>query len=394
MTDPGDEELPLLNSPPFPWLQFSIIFSVKTAEFLTSTTTHPFIPDLIRHIGITDGEKDVGHYVGLLLSTFFAAETITTFYFSQLSDLIGRKPVLLACVFALSISISGFGLSTTFWILIIWQAITGALNGTMGVAKSMLMEATDSPHLARAIGYFGTSAYIASTIGSKIGGSLARPAEQSPTLFGSNEFLKKHPYFLPCAVCSLLLLTTCLAGITLLKETVTKPLPLSGLFIKQETEPEDAQEDADEPTPTPTRKPQPLRAILIPQVAIATINLAGLALTDRFYIAAQALFLSTPIDDGGLGLSVSAIGTFASASGIVVGISQVALFAPIHARLGSKHLFILGLSAAIPRFALWPAMNGMARRGGHAGAICWFALALQMCCSAFVQFAYGTYVAR
>lgn len=227
-------------------------------------------------------------------------------------------------------------------------------------------------------------------IGSKIGGSLARPAEQFPTLFGSNEFLKKHPYFLPCAVCSLLLLTTCLAGITLLKETVTKPLPLSGLFIKQETEPEDAQEDADEPTPTPTRKPQPLRAILIPQVAIATINLAGLALTDRFYIAAQALFLSTPIDDGGLGLSVSAIGTFASASGIVVGISQVAFFAPMHARLGSKHLFILGLSAAIPRFALWPAMNGMARRGGHAGAICWFALALQMCCSAFVQFAYGT----
>ena len=57
MADPSirDEELPLLhsehaqNSPeqiPFPWLQFSIIFSLKTAEFLTSKATHPFIPDV------------------------------------------------------------------------------------------------------------------------------------------------------------------------------------------------------------------------------------------------------------------------------------------------------------------------------------------------------------
>lgn len=230
-------------------------------------------------------------------------------------------------------------------------------------------------------------------IGSKIGGSLARPAEQFPQLFGSSEFLKKHPYFLPCAVCSLLLLATWIAGITFLKETVTRPLPLSSIVINRKPRENESSSSADgvyeEGNETETvRKPQPLRAILIPPVIIATINLAALALTDRFYIATQALFLSTPIDDGGLGLSVSAIGTFSSTSGIVVGISQIFFFAPLHARLGSKYLFILGLSAAIPRFVLWPAANWIARRDGYTGLI-WFGLGLQMCCSAFIQFAYG-----
>jgi hypothetical protein len=33
-----------------------------------------------------------------------------------------------------------------------------------------------------------------------IGGALSRPAERYPYTFGNSEFLKKYPYFLPCAV--------------------------------------------------------------------------------------------------------------------------------------------------------------------------------------------------
>lgn len=33
-----------------------------------------------------------------------------------------------------------------------------------------------------------------------IGGSLSHPAKQLPRLFGSSEFLKEYPYFLPCAI--------------------------------------------------------------------------------------------------------------------------------------------------------------------------------------------------
>jgi hypothetical protein len=33
-----------------------------------------------------------------------------------------------------------------------------------------------------------------------VGGALSRPAERYPYTFGNSEFLKKYPYFLPCAV--------------------------------------------------------------------------------------------------------------------------------------------------------------------------------------------------
>ena len=54
------------------------------------------------------------------MSTLYAAETATTFHLSRLSDQMGRKFVFLACTLGLSVFISGFGLSTTFWALIFW----------------------------------------------------------------------------------------------------------------------------------------------------------------------------------------------------------------------------------------------------------------------------------
>jgi len=66
VTDPRDEEVPLLNSErlgshtrieqtPFPWLQFSIFFALETAGTLTLNTQHPFIPDvsLSHHLNLS-----------------------------------------------------------------------------------------------------------------------------------------------------------------------------------------------------------------------------------------------------------------------------------------------------------------------------------------------------
>ena len=52
MTATDDEELPLLHSEPvrvkapFPWFQFSILFILQAAGYLTLRTIYPFIPDV------------------------------------------------------------------------------------------------------------------------------------------------------------------------------------------------------------------------------------------------------------------------------------------------------------------------------------------------------------
>jgi hypothetical protein len=81
-----------------------------------------------------------------------------------------------------------------------------------------MVEITDSTNLAQAYAYMpiawssgGTLGYvpliflIASVTKDPfrsplIGGSLSRPADRFPNLFGHSQFLKTYPYFLPCAV--------------------------------------------------------------------------------------------------------------------------------------------------------------------------------------------------
>jgi MFS family permease len=206
-----DEETPLLHSEgnapakkpqtPLPWRQFSMLLVLQIAEPMTSQVISPFAPQLIRDIGITHGDEAlVSFYVGVLHSLFFATEALTIFHWSRLSDYIGRKPVLLIGLFGLSLSMFCFGLSKTFWSLVISRCLNGALNGNIGVMKSMTAEMTDSTNMALAWALLPFAWSCGSTLGPLIGGELARPADRFPNIFGNSEFLKEYPYFLPCAV--------------------------------------------------------------------------------------------------------------------------------------------------------------------------------------------------
>lgn len=94
------------------------------------------------------------------------------------------------------------------------RCIAGLLNGNMGVAKSMLGELTDSTNRAQASGLLPLTWAVGVTIGYATlrprctqfslicnsplaGGTLSRPHERFPTLFG-NWFWEEYPYLLPC----------------------------------------------------------------------------------------------------------------------------------------------------------------------------------------------------
>ncbi|KAG1858892.1 major facilitator superfamily domain-containing protein [Suillus subluteus] len=157
-----DEETPLLQRPeqrmartsPLPWDQFWIILFLQFSDSLVFQTLAPFTPQLIRDIGVTNGdESQVGHYVGILQSSYYTAQALTILHWSQLSDHIGRKPVILTALFAISISMFSFGLSKNFVHLVISRAFCGAFNGSNGVIKSMVMDITDTSNLPKAYGY-------------------------------------------------------------------------------------------------------------------------------------------------------------------------------------------------------------------------------------------------
>ena len=220
---------------------------------------------------------------------------------------------------------------------------------------------------------------------------LARPAERFPDLFGENVFLKKYPYFLPCAIPATVSLIAWLVAFFFLKETLSAPISVGRLLNITPERKELILQDAirvESTNPSQVERPLPLRSLLTPRVLIAAGNYASLSLVDIAYRAIQPVFLSTPINLGGLGLSTPTIGTLLAVQGILNGIFQIYFFAKIHDYWGSKRTFIAGLFTAFPAFITFPVANALARTQGYSMAV-WATIALQAISGITLYVSYG-----
>jgi len=219
-----------------------------------------------------------------------------------------------------------------------------------------------------------------------IGGLLSRPADQFPDLFGNSEFLRNYPYFLPCAVPATFTLFAWVITFFFLKETSPNPMPVGEfLGLRKPNKASRARGPIEA-----SEKPTTLRSLLTYEVVLASANYASLSLVDISFRAIHPVFLSTPIANGGLGLSPPTIGKLLSILGILNGVFQVCFFAKIHDRWGSKRVFIGGLMTSIPSFALFPVINILARRQGYS-ALVWVTVAAQLLISIVLNLSFGTW---
>jgi len=234
-------------------------------------------------------------------------------------------------------------------------------------------------------------------LGPIIGGSLSKPAERFPSWFGESEFHKKYPYFLACAVPATFSVVAWIVTFLFLKETLPAPTPISNYFKIKKTGAISlhGQEGSSSSTvtlgtpPTPSaKKPLGLRSLLTPRVIVAAANYASLSLVDIAYRAIQPLFLSTPVELGGLGLPPSTIGNLLSIFGILNGVFQVFFFARLHDYFGSKKVFIAGIASALPVFAAFPLMNFLAQTQGYS-LLLWGVVGSQIVISILLSLSYG-----
>ncbi|KAL0952542.1 hypothetical protein HGRIS_006801 [Hohenbuehelia grisea] len=384
---------------PLPWFQIWLILFLQLAEPLTSNVIYPFAPQLIRDVGVTHGdETQVGHYVGLMQSLFFFGEALTVLHWARLSDHVGRKPVIMCGLLGISASMFSFGLSRTFIWLSISRFLNGALNGNIGVMKSLLADITDSTNMARVFACLPIVWSTGGTLGPLIGGALSRPSERFPRLFGNSTFLKEHPYFLPCAVPASFALCAVVVARIYLKETIPFPqsvcqyVRLTKISSRSSNKPNVAVEDDEEKDAwvddSALEKPISFKRLLTFRVVIAASSYALLSLVEISFRSVQPVFFSTPLEYGGLGLSPSTIGRLLSVFGIMNGVFQVMFFTRIIALLGPKRTFLIGVSFAFPVVASFPFMSFLARTYGLNFGL-WVVVVVSMIISIGVSLAYG-----
>jgi MFS family permease len=85
-------------------------------------------------------DSAIARQAGLLAGSFTGAQFLTAMAWGKIADTGGRKVVLVVGLLGTLISCVGFGFSTSFAQAIFWRTVGGALNGNVGVMRTMISE--------------------------------------------------------------------------------------------------------------------------------------------------------------------------------------------------------------------------------------------------------------
>ncbi|KAL4813376.1 major facilitator superfamily domain-containing protein [Aspergillus spinulosporus] len=173
--------------------------------------------------------SDASFYAGILVATFSLVEAFTGMFWGALSDRVGRKPVIISGLTGTIVSLLIVGFAPNYWVALLGRGLGGLLNGNIGVIQTMVGEIVKRPEdepRAYAVMPFVWS--IGTIIGPAVGGLLAKPAENYPSVFSRDGIFGRFPYLLPNVVCSILLLGSILFAWAFLQETHPDMQPSSG----------------------------------------------------------------------------------------------------------------------------------------------------------------------
>ncbi|KAH9815534.1 hypothetical protein DFH28DRAFT_1164595 [Melampsora americana] len=195
------------DSTPLPTLPIVVLCFAMISEFLSASVAGPFIFFMIEDFGVGQGpdgggEAAVGFWAGIVSSVFFLSQFLTSLLWSNVSNKHGRRVVLFTSLLGNAITLLLFGSSTSLGMAICARLGQGVFNGAIGVARGAVRDVTDSTNEGRAIAWIGLCWGMGGIAGPIIGGLLEHPAENYPAIFGSVQFFKDYPYFLPCSVAS------------------------------------------------------------------------------------------------------------------------------------------------------------------------------------------------
>ncbi|KAK3721810.1 hypothetical protein LTR37_002975 [Vermiconidia calcicola] len=159
-------------------------------------------------------------YAGLLVSAYAFGEVLTAVIWGNISDRIGRKPIVLSGLCGVALSCLMFGFAKKYWVALVARLVGGMLNGNVAVMQTMLAEMVKRPeHEPTAYAIHPFVWHAGGILGSAMGGYLAQPAHYYPTVFSPDGLFGRYPYLLPNLVCVVVIVIAVIQGMIFLEET-------------------------------------------------------------------------------------------------------------------------------------------------------------------------------
>ncbi|KAI9841329.1 MAG: hypothetical protein M1837_000762 [Sclerophora amabilis] len=210
--------------------QLAILTIARLSEPLTQTSLQAYMFYQLKSFDPELSDSTIASQAGVLQGSFTAAQFITAILWGRIADSWGRKKVLLVGLLGTGLSCVGFGFSKSFLYAIIFRTLGGALNGNVGVMRTMIAEIIkEKKFQSRAFLILPMCFNIGSIVGPVLGGLLADPIGSYPKVFGPNSalggedgisWMREWPYALPNIVSAVFLFTSAMSVILGLEETL------------------------------------------------------------------------------------------------------------------------------------------------------------------------------
>ena len=195
-----------------------VLFLVTMIDLIGFGIVIPFLTYLVEDLADSQGIVEVGIWVGILMTSYSAAQFLFSPIWGSISDRIGRRPVLMIGLVGNTVFFTMFGLANTLLIALVARFLAGVFNGNIAVARAYIGDVSTPKQLATRMGLIGAAFGLGFTIGPFIGGELSDPASKW-SAFESTIF-ETYPYLLPCIAASVLSLLSLIVAYKNLPESL------------------------------------------------------------------------------------------------------------------------------------------------------------------------------
>ncbi|KAK1432542.1 hypothetical protein QVD17_09439 [Tagetes erecta] len=307
---------------------------------LPISSLFPFLYFMVRDFNIAEKEEDISYYAGFIGASFMVGRALTSVFWGVIADRYGRKPVIIIGTSTVVIFNTLFGFSVNYWMAIITRFLLGFLNGLLGPIKAYACEIFPDRYQALGLSSVSTSWGIGLIIGPALGGFLAQPAENFPSLVSQDSLFGRFPYLLPCLCISIFAFFVTIAAFW---------LPETLHFHKKDelecasAEKKDEKKDS---TLISLLKNWPLMSSVL---VYCVFSLHDMAYTEIF-----SLWAESPKSLGGLNYTTEDVGTVLSFTGVGLLVFQTSLYPFAERLFGPIVVTRIAGILAIPLLTAYP----------------------------------------
>jgi DHA1 family multidrug resistance protein-like MFS transporter len=130
-------------------------------------TVIPIMPFYVENLGAG------GMELGLLVASYAVMRLIFGPLWGNLSDRVGRKPVLMIGIFGYGITMILFGLATQLWMLFVFRILSGILSSaTSPTTMAYIGDSTPEEERGQGMGILGAAVGVGTIVGPGLGGLL------------------------------------------------------------------------------------------------------------------------------------------------------------------------------------------------------------------------------